>query len=307
MSASPAQIAANRENALRSTGPRTEEGKAAVRLNAITHGIYATDLVASASSAGESQEDFNAFLADLSDAYQPWGPLEIIQVKRIASLHWRLQRVLRAESGEIAQALDTLPDDLHRKRRTDADYAYECLMAAASLDEFDRRLAVAQTREVLTASAYGLTLLRNVFISARDHLAANDSLTPALVRSLHLVSPSAHLTGLLPPFPTPEKGGDPTSCPVPSLQPLLAALEDAIDRLAGDIERYRQREEARDDALRRTLALPAAPTADRLLRYEKALSGQLTRAIDELHRLQRHRLTPDEISPNKANPLPAIE
>jgi hypothetical protein len=36
-----AQIAANRQNAQRSTGPRTAEGKARVRQNALTHGLCA--------------------------------------------------------------------------------------------------------------------------------------------------------------------------------------------------------------------------------------------------------------------------
>jgi len=35
------QIEANRLNALKSTGPRTAEGKAATRLNALQHGIFA--------------------------------------------------------------------------------------------------------------------------------------------------------------------------------------------------------------------------------------------------------------------------
>lgn len=42
--ASPAQIAANRSNALRSTGPRTPEGKDASRRNALTHGMTAETL-----------------------------------------------------------------------------------------------------------------------------------------------------------------------------------------------------------------------------------------------------------------------
>ena len=35
------QIEANRLNALKSTGPRTVEGKSASRLNAVTHGLAA--------------------------------------------------------------------------------------------------------------------------------------------------------------------------------------------------------------------------------------------------------------------------
>jgi hypothetical protein len=40
--ASPKQIEANRLNALKSTGPRTEDGKASSRFNAVTHGLSAS-------------------------------------------------------------------------------------------------------------------------------------------------------------------------------------------------------------------------------------------------------------------------
>src|SRR5205814_2836316 len=66
------QKTANQANALRSTGPKTPEGKAAVRLNAFRHGLLARDVVL-------PDEDFDAFedlrnrvRADLS----PVGPIE---------------------------------------------------------------------------------------------------------------------------------------------------------------------------------------------------------------------------------------
>ena len=37
------QLEANRKNALKSTGPRTPEGKAAISRNALKHGIFARD------------------------------------------------------------------------------------------------------------------------------------------------------------------------------------------------------------------------------------------------------------------------
>ena len=43
--ASEAQIKANRENAQKSTGPRTEEGKAVVAQNAVKHGLWARQAV----------------------------------------------------------------------------------------------------------------------------------------------------------------------------------------------------------------------------------------------------------------------
>ena len=43
--ASPAQMAANRANAQKSTGPRSAEGKSASRFNALQHGVDAASPV----------------------------------------------------------------------------------------------------------------------------------------------------------------------------------------------------------------------------------------------------------------------
>ena len=45
MPLSPEQLAANRANAQKSTGPRTPEGKSKSRLNAFRHGITAQVIV----------------------------------------------------------------------------------------------------------------------------------------------------------------------------------------------------------------------------------------------------------------------
>jgi len=46
------QVQANRRNALKSTGPRTPEGKAAVRQNALRHGLLSKETLL----PGEDQE-----------------------------------------------------------------------------------------------------------------------------------------------------------------------------------------------------------------------------------------------------------
>jgi hypothetical protein len=42
---SPRKLAAQRANALKSTGPRTSEGKGIARQNAIKHGFFSSDVV----------------------------------------------------------------------------------------------------------------------------------------------------------------------------------------------------------------------------------------------------------------------
>ena len=66
------QITANRENAQKSTGPRTEEGKSITRLNALQHGLFATDPVI----PGEDPAHFEALRASHYDRFHPAAPEE---------------------------------------------------------------------------------------------------------------------------------------------------------------------------------------------------------------------------------------
>jgi hypothetical protein len=44
-SPSPAQIAANRANAQKSTGPKTDAGRNASKMNALKHGIFSSEIL----------------------------------------------------------------------------------------------------------------------------------------------------------------------------------------------------------------------------------------------------------------------
>src|SRR4030043_2342467 len=87
------QIIGNRENALKSTGPKTEEGKLASKMNAVSHGILSRDAIL----PGED----SSLLAELRDQYmqefKPVGEMETMLVERIISSIWRLKRTLRCE------------------------------------------------------------------------------------------------------------------------------------------------------------------------------------------------------------------
>jgi len=102
--ASPAQIAANRANALLSTGPATPEGKAAVRLNAIKYGIHAESLII----PGEDPEEFEQFKEFQLDAWLPQTTAEQQCVDQLTTDSWRLNRLLNAESKMWDSGIDTL-------------------------------------------------------------------------------------------------------------------------------------------------------------------------------------------------------
>lgn len=91
---SEAQIEANRRNAQRSTGPRTEAGKAVSRRNALRHGLAARTLM----TAGEDVAEFEAFAEDLRHDLAPEGAMEEALVQRIVLCAWRLERIARIEA-----------------------------------------------------------------------------------------------------------------------------------------------------------------------------------------------------------------
>ena len=88
------QFAANRRNALRSTGPRTEEGKQTSRLNAVRHGLTAETVVGSL----EDADDYMAFEEAVTQGYDARTAAERELVLRLASLLWRLRRANTVET-----------------------------------------------------------------------------------------------------------------------------------------------------------------------------------------------------------------
>ena len=96
------QIAANRKNARKSTGPKSQEGKGIARLNATKHGLRAKEILL----PDEEPEQFLALCNDLADQYCPQGILELTIVKRIAECLWRINRAARIESAVFSEQLN---------------------------------------------------------------------------------------------------------------------------------------------------------------------------------------------------------
>ena len=96
------QINANRQNAQKSTGPRTAEGKAAVSKNAVKHGLFASETVIE----GENQADYDEYLDNFLAELEPDGMLETLMAERFVSLSWRLKRAERMHNQAIDKMLE---------------------------------------------------------------------------------------------------------------------------------------------------------------------------------------------------------
>jgi len=91
--ATPSQIAANRENAKKSSGPKTEEGKAKSSLNRLSHGFASSATII----PGENPEEFKSLLDDLTGEHQPVTPTEQILVEQMAVNQWLTLRAFRLQ------------------------------------------------------------------------------------------------------------------------------------------------------------------------------------------------------------------
>jgi|SRR5690242_5199997 len=96
------KVEANRRNAQKSTGPRTAQGKARVRSNAIKHGWLADQVLLFTYS--EEHRLFAALMKELWQHFEPVGTSEAILVQQIAIGLWRERQGLRWEIAQKAAA-----------------------------------------------------------------------------------------------------------------------------------------------------------------------------------------------------------
>ena len=108
--ATAAQIAANRLNAQKSTGPRTPEGKAASSFNALKHGMDAASTVI----PGEDPAEYERLAAGYRESFNPESPLEEFHVNTLIRCDWQKRRLQRTET-KLYRALlaeGATPEDL---------------------------------------------------------------------------------------------------------------------------------------------------------------------------------------------------
>jgi hypothetical protein len=301
------RILANRKNALRSTGPKTERGKRAVSRNAIKHGLLAREVVITAGDGEENLEEFNALLERLWESYEPMGVVEESLIQTIATCWWRKARVIRAENGEIRKRLDTLK--LDQALRNSDTVNLTLVVSNLELGFFDREnpadkipsteqwAAIQGHQTTLRAHRNGLLYLRAVLETAKAEMAKDGFLSDGtrsdIIREFgcwdYLLSLQCSQAG--PPASktearSSEKIADPQT---QQRANTVAVIEDRLERIRKFNGYALRSENLTADAEARRFSFPSSDATDKLIRYEAHLDRQLYRAMDELERQQRRR------------------
>jgi hypothetical protein len=146
------QLAANRANSLKSTGPRTQAGKDIARFNAVRHALTGQlTIVAPADHAA-----FTSLSARLTADLQPTGEQELQIAARIVRDTWRLHRASANEENIYALGLAENDKDLIL---TETGAAHD---PALSVAVCNARTFMERSRDFERASLYEQRLKRGL-------------------------------------------------------------------------------------------------------------------------------------------------
>ena len=109
--ATEAQERANAQNAQRSTGPQTDDGKATAARNALRHGLRSAQVLL----PEEDDAPLAALRAALRADLRPQGPMEELLFERIVAAEWRLRRAMLVECGIFERTDDRFDPGDHQK------------------------------------------------------------------------------------------------------------------------------------------------------------------------------------------------
>jgi hypothetical protein len=135
------RAAANRENARKSTGPRTPEGKAASCQNRLAHGLCSSSLILH----GENPEEFDELRRQTHTTFAPVTAEETLLTDQLVEATWRLNRARRVEAKSLEQLLVVTQLELSRfSPRQEVPSGDASLATAFAKPEHQKRLSCLQ-------------------------------------------------------------------------------------------------------------------------------------------------------------------
>ena len=159
---SSAKVAANRKNALKSTGPTTPQGKRRVAQNAVRHGFFSQCLLVKHPDGKEDEGEYAAFYAALRKHYEPMDWLEELWVEKIAVWSWRLRRLIRCESGQISKALADHGYEIQQSKAADSENSGIAPLANPEMDAMTDHLFLPSNEDLERLLRYEAMISRQL-------------------------------------------------------------------------------------------------------------------------------------------------
>jgi hypothetical protein len=273
------RLEANRRNAQKSTGPLTPAGRAVSSMNALKHGILSKQVLVKGSNIQESSRELSALHERFWQNLNPVGPMEEMLVNQIVTTHWRWQRALTAESGEIALSVDAAPP---RQRVPPADLKAHW---QNSIDPIS----------TMEESIWGLHTLEYHLSQVRKEVERKGELTQTMIQDLIEAFDDRpnRLTALMEQIRS-RQNENPDGLAAETLlqrkkQRTLGCVDEQIRSFKFKRAALEQREATGEKSRRAAAVLPSGPVVDKLVRYETMLERQLYHALSQLERLQLRR------------------
>jgi hypothetical protein len=142
---STAKLKANRRNAQRSTGPKTEPGKQRSANNSYKHGMFSDRLFPSGQQSARDREEYDGLYAGFLDHYSPVGFMEHVLVEKIAMESLRIARLVGYEQVVLGYSAPFETKSMSNMVKYESALTRRLDKAIAALERFqEKRLSEAE-------------------------------------------------------------------------------------------------------------------------------------------------------------------
>jgi hypothetical protein len=303
----PALLAAARQNARHSTGPRSPAAKQNSKLNALKHGAYVADENRRQSmlALGEDPEQFQTLTEELMSAFGPGDALWEKQIEDLTWLYSRRERLERAQDGLRRRASQAIEDWQHRRQQEMARVTFDAsqheILDVDLPESTDRGVALRKTLsylELVREEIKQRTFRERQYAVLESLYRGMMGWRPGLIFSLlHRFSDPMHLREqqeedeeyrqfLL------KEGADCVPPGEPERQELLRLLEEEIASVREEFAYAEKANEERAAIERDACLAPEGETWSMMLRQEAALDRSIDRKVRILLRLRKESTNP---------------
>jgi hypothetical protein len=105
------KINSARANGAKSHGPKTEAGRKASSMNAVTHGLHSKGVILPNESREQYQEMLDAYIRQ----FHPEGPAEFDLIEEMVAAKWRQRRLWTIETDLLEDEMLTQTEELDKK------------------------------------------------------------------------------------------------------------------------------------------------------------------------------------------------